>query len=272
MRINEQLTLADVDHEYKAFVEKFKPKKTTDDCYTPPNIYEAVLSWVIKEYGIDRESVVRPFWPGGDFERYDYPEGCTVVDNPPFSILTKICKMYMAAGIKFFLFAPYLTNFSTRAPGMCHIITDADVTYENGAIVNTAFLTNLDDYEMRTAPDLRELICIEDEKNRREKTKTLPKYEYPPEVATPAMLGYLSKYGIRFAVPPQDCFFVRSLDDQKRMKKSIFGGGYLLSEKAAAEKAAAEKAAAEKAAAEKWKLSPRELAIIKSLGGNGGPH
>lgn len=22
--------------EYETFVEKFKPKKTTDDCYTPP--------------------------------------------------------------------------------------------------------------------------------------------------------------------------------------------------------------------------------------------
>lgn len=28
--------------EYDAFVEKFKPKKTTDDCYTPANVYDAV--------------------------------------------------------------------------------------------------------------------------------------------------------------------------------------------------------------------------------------
>lgn len=27
---------------YEEFVEKFKPKKTTDDCYTPPEIYETV--------------------------------------------------------------------------------------------------------------------------------------------------------------------------------------------------------------------------------------
>lgn len=203
---------------------------------------------------------------GGDYEKYDYPAGCVVVDNPPFSILSKICKTYIWHGIKFFLFAPYLTNFSTRVPGLCHVITDADITYENGAIVNTAFVTNLDRYEIRTAPDLRELITIEDEKNRKERKKTLPKYEYPPEVATPSMLGYLSKYGIEFNVRPEECYFVRSLDDQKRLKKTIYGGGYLLSEKAAAEKAAAEKAAAEKAAAEKWKLSARELEIIRSLG------
>ena len=30
--------------EYEDFVEKFKPKKTTDDCYTPPNVYEEVLN------------------------------------------------------------------------------------------------------------------------------------------------------------------------------------------------------------------------------------
>lgn len=65
MKIDQQITLADVDHEYAAFIEKFKPKKTTDDCYTPANIFEAVLEWVVKEYGIDPEKVVRPFWPGG---------------------------------------------------------------------------------------------------------------------------------------------------------------------------------------------------------------
>ena len=256
MIIDKQLTLADLDREYAAFVDKFKPKKTTDDCYTPENVYEAVLGWVVKEYGIDPGNVVRPFWPGGDFERFDYPEGCTVVDNPPFSILAKICRTYVAHGIKFFLFAPYLTNFSIRAPGLCHVITDADITYENGAVVNTAFVTNLDKYEMRTTPDLCELITREDEKNRRAMTKTLPKYEYPVNVVTPSMLGYMSKHGIRFAVAPKDCHFVRSLDDQKRLKKSIYGGGYLLSDQAAAEKAAAEK----------WKLSARELAIIEGLG------
>lgn len=37
-----QISLGDVNEDYKAFVDKFKPKKTTDDCYTPANIYEAV--------------------------------------------------------------------------------------------------------------------------------------------------------------------------------------------------------------------------------------
>lgn len=76
--------------------------------------------------------------------------------------------------------------------------------------------------------------------------------------------------------------FVRTLDAQRTHKKTIFGGGFLLSkkakeeklkaEKAAAEKSAAEKAAAEKATAEKvgvevWGLSDRELEIIRELSG-----
>ena len=42
-RLDQQITLADVDPHYQAFVDKFKPKKTTDDCYTPENIYKVVL-------------------------------------------------------------------------------------------------------------------------------------------------------------------------------------------------------------------------------------
>lgn len=60
--------------DYGAFVEKFKPKKTTDDCYTPPQVYEAVRDWACGEYGIDPGKVVRPFYPGGDYERFDYSD------------------------------------------------------------------------------------------------------------------------------------------------------------------------------------------------------
>ena len=75
--------------EYQAFVDKFKPKKTTDDCYTPPLIYETVKDWACKKYGIDPKNIVRPFYPGGDYEHFAYPDECVVLDNPPFSILSK---------------------------------------------------------------------------------------------------------------------------------------------------------------------------------------
>ncbi|MFR0556541.1 hypothetical protein [Pseudoscardovia radai] len=54
----------------------------------------------------DDVPIVRPFWPGTDYERAQYPDGCVVVDNPPFSILAKIIRFYQAHGIRFFLFAP----------------------------------------------------------------------------------------------------------------------------------------------------------------------
>ena len=37
-------------NDYAGFVEKFKPKKTTDDCYTPPMVYEAVKDWACRRY------------------------------------------------------------------------------------------------------------------------------------------------------------------------------------------------------------------------------
>lgn len=38
---------------YEEFTAKFEPKRTTDDCYTPPEVFDAVLSWACREYGID---------------------------------------------------------------------------------------------------------------------------------------------------------------------------------------------------------------------------
>ena len=128
---------------YEEFVEKFKPKKTTDDCYTPSEIYEVIKDWVCKRYNIDPENVIRPFWPGGDYEKDEYPPGCVVVDNPPFSILKNICEFYLERGIPFFLFAPSLTALSgkTTWDRMNHIVCDCTIEYENGATVKTSFVT-----------------------------------------------------------------------------------------------------------------------------------
>lgn len=38
-----QLGLEDVSTEYQAFLDKFKAKLITDDCYTPENIYEVEI-------------------------------------------------------------------------------------------------------------------------------------------------------------------------------------------------------------------------------------
>lgn len=51
--------------EYNEFLDKFEVKKTTDDCYTPDGVYNAVAEWVAKEYKADKKRFVRPFYPGG---------------------------------------------------------------------------------------------------------------------------------------------------------------------------------------------------------------
>ena len=252
------------DDEYKAFVEKFKAKKTTDDCYTPPVVYEAVADWVADEYGADRVSFVRPFYPGGDYERFDYPEACAVVDNPPFSILSKILTFYNAHNIRFFLFAPALTLFSSSSSCATCIPVGVTITYENGAEVPTSFVTNMDprDLRVRTAPTLYQAVKAANDKARGENKKSLPRYEYPDHIITAAICQRWCKYGVDYRLSVADSLPIGALDAQRNRGLSIFGNGYLLSSRAAAERAAAERAAAERAAAERWQLSEREKAMV----------
>lgn len=253
---------------YEEFVEKFKPKKTTDDCMTPPLIYDTVRDWACARYNIDPSRIVRPFWPGGDYENYTYPEGCVVLDNPPFSILSKICEFYLDRGISFFLFAPSLTAFSCRSIVMRvnHIICDANVVYENGAVVKTSFVTNMDgDTVAQTAPHLTDLINEAVKTLEKQSVRELPTYCYPDHVLTAAMLWKYSKYGIEFSVHRGDCEFVPRLDAQKAIGKTIYGGGLLLSDRRAAERAAAERAAENMRSVYKWELSDRERELIAKM-------
>ncbi len=252
---------------YDKFVDKFKPKKTTDDCYTPENIYDAVRAWAIREYSMSEDTrVIRPFWPGGDYQSEDYSGDCAVIDNPPFSILSSICNWYNEHGVRFFLFAPAVTLFSTAAGTLNYVICGVSITYENGARVNTSFVTNLGSDKIHCAPGLNRVLERVNLENMRKLTSKPPVYDYPDNVCTSARLNYLPNHGTELRIKAEDAQFCRALDAQKASGKAIFGGGFLLSEKAAAEKAAAEKAAAEKAAARKWALSAREWEIVKKLG------
>ena len=272
--------------EYNEFVDKFEPKKTTDDCYTPDLVYEAVLGWVRNEYGISEDTkIVRPFYPNGDYEHEDYPDECVVVDNPPFSILSEILRFYVDNSVKFFLFAPTLTLFSPRVDKCCFIPTNARVRYENGAIVDTSFVTNLDtENRIKTAPSLYEAVtdAVNDYTNEQGKTATL-KYKYPSHVVTAAMVGSWCRMGVDFSVPSGNAVQIGCLDAQKEYDKTIFGSGFLLSDECAkdAERAKDEAERAKALEAAKalgdgvevepdgsvlWRLSERELAIIEGLG------
>lgn len=269
-----QLTLFDDNAEYDAFTDKFVPKKTTDDCYTPANIYRAVARWVAAEYGLDEARFLRPFKPGSDYEREDYPDGSVVVDNPPFSILKQIVQFYNRRGVPFFLFCPALTppNVSDAAI----LAVGCDIVYENGAAISTSFVTNLEPgVVLRTVPVLYQALKAENALNLMQLQRRTPqRYEYPDNVITPALAQRFSQYGIEFLLRQSDAEKVRALDAQRQVGKEIFGYGWLISKRAAAERAAASRAADAAAQKERenrtvWQLSEREKRLVAQLGGDG---
>ena len=185
-----------------------------------------------------------------------------VIDNPPFSILSKIVKFYLANRINFFLFSPYLTNLGIGggSPLVHHIIAPVSILYENGATVDTSFVTNLGEFLVETAIGLFDALERVNAENVKKTRSTPPKYEYPAAVVTSAMVGYLCKHHTPWRLRASDAAFIRKLDEQGA-GGGIFGAGFLLSERAAAERAAAERAVAKV-----WQLSPREVAMQKLLG------
>ena len=252
--------------EYNEFLEKFETKKTTDDCYTPDVVYEAVAGWVENEYGVKRANFVRPFYPGGDYQNYKYRDNAVVVDNPPFSILSEIIKFYCQNNIKFFLFAPTLTLFSSSSSSSCAICVGVGVTYENNATVNTSFITNMEtNCRLRSAPTLYKAVKEANDENLKELRRELPKYEYPSYIITSTRCGQFSRYGIDFKVPIAESYHIRQLDAQKESGDAIYGSAYLLSERLKDEKEKAEREKAEREKATIWKLSEKEMQIIKSL-------
>ncbi len=244
------------DAEYFDFVEKFKPKKTTDDCYTPDNIYEAVRDWAVAKYSLQGRPVVRPFWPGGNYENMaQYSPGCVVIDNPPFSILGNIEKFYLREKIDFFLFAPALAMFKPL-DGINYICASCGMTYLNGAKVLTSFVTNLGEYLVESAPDLCAKIKAINAQNEKIGKKEVRKLEIPLDFVTAARVGYYSIHGIDYKLRREDAAFVRKSD----RGGGLFGSAFLITERAAIERAAIERAARMK-----FDLSPREREIQRML-------
>ena len=146
---NEQEVVSNYNKtNYNDFLKKFETKKTTDDCYTPDGVYNAVTNYVenfiLKPCGksLNDYEILRPFKPFGDYLNEKYTDKMLVIDNPPFSIYAKIVKNYLKMNVKFFLFAPALTLFVLNSECQ-YIITNVNITYSNGAKVRTSFATNL---------------------------------------------------------------------------------------------------------------------------------
>ena len=258
-----QGTFEEESAECREFVEKFKPKKTTDDCYTPEDVYKVVLNWAARRYGFDPGAAVRPFWPGGDYERFDYPDGCVVVDNPPFSILAKICRWYCARGVRFFLFGPSNTAISVlRNSNVALVYSESKIVYHNGAVVNTSFFTNIDHVRRVTvSPELHEIIDRAQNKKiaRADSSKSI---SYPDEILTFKSLSALLRHGVAFDVGYNESCWVDRCGNVQ-----LFGGGVLMNKEKAKE--CAEKIASATALAKeerKIEITDREKQLQKMLG------
>ena len=253
--------------DYEAFVAKFKPKKTTDDCYTPAPVYEAVRDFALalNPEATAGRRVIRPFWPGGDYESEDYTDGA-VIDNPPFSIFSKIVMFYVSRRVPFFLFAPHMTLMSgpvARLAGLTGVVVDTDVIYKNGARVKTAFVTNFwpGAPRMVISGNLKRIVM--DALSASKPDTSQKKIRWPENVISAALAGKLAVPGVEIEIPAAEAFAVRKLN----CGQVIYGHGLIVSDRVAAELRAAGLRAELRAAGNvvRYELDEREMEIVSAL-------
>lgn len=213
-------TLQHKSKNYKEFVQKFERKKTTDDCYTPYNIYKIVADYVANNFKINPERFVRPFYPGSDYESFDYSGGKVVVDNPPFSILSDIIDFYNAHGIPFFLFCNGLTSMGLRnSKRFGFVIIKQNIKFENGAKLKIAFVSNL----------FRGIVLdgvLSDEINEAQKMKMPPTNKRKSGQMNSANLITRVQHGSVEYLPP-DAYEIDKVDSEGKI---LYGGAIRIKE------------------------------------------
>ena len=194
--------------------KKVRRLERTDEYYTPSAVYDVVRDYVLARYfpdgGFDPARIVRPFYPGGDYAAADYPPGCIVLDNPPFSCVTQIVRAYDARGIKFFLFCSSLglLNVARKLLTVTRIMTNAHIRYTCGMKVNTSFCTNLPDPVLgmpyvRTDPELR--AALKRASNTRTvRTQPVPERTFPTRRIGEKELFAACVRGVEAVIYPQD--------------------------------------------------------------------
>ena len=262
--------------DYESYVAKFQDNgpKTTDDTYTPRDVYEAVLRYVGEVYDLSDKVILRPFYPGGDYENAEYPENGVVIDNPPFSLFVPIVEFYTARDIPFFIFGSGLTI--TNCCRCCtSVIISETITFDNGAKIKCNFASNLfGDTMIMTAPKLDEYIRACPSQDNR---KQLAQIGYPEQVLSCSQMQAICRGGIEFSVKRSECEIIRRLDrlNSNAHKGGLFGYHFMLNSAKTAEKIQARTAsrlASEKAKEEAAlkntdfiELSDRERKIIEKL-------
>ena len=201
--------------DYNEFIKKFERKLTTDDCYTPPKIYEVVKDWCVKRYKIDGLNILRPFYPGGDYKQFKYTKNDVVIDNPPFSILHEIIDFYLQNDVKFFIFCDTRTMFSIKRQ-MLNYVIGTTIVYENGARVNTSFMTNLSDCKIEINSDLFKQI-------NEQQRKGSAKNGYPRDLLTAGRCEQIARKGVNVKIGCEEIAHTREVG-----KTKIYGGGFFV--------------------------------------------
>lgn len=124
----------------------------------------------------------------------------------------------------FFLFAPHLTLLNAGHLA-CSVFVDVSIVYDNGAKINTGFVTNLDKENMiRTEPELRKRLIIV---QKQEKPKRAA-YNFPPHLLNSARFGKYADRKLR--IPRKQCQYVNNIESMRLAGKHPFGGSVIVSD------------------------------------------
>lgn len=155
-----------------------------DEFYTPGAVMDAITAYFVKFYHLEGKRIIRPFYPGGDYENEYYGDG-VVIDNPPFSQTSPIITFYLEHNIPFVLFQDGKTieTPGKRGLGITYIrpsinyITDSLIVESFGekitakkctGAVRTCFITNLEDHVIHFSEELsKEIEKIQSPKQKR---------------------------------------------------------------------------------------------------------
>ena len=218
---------------YKYCITNGRNINTTDECYTPPAVYDTVLDYAVDRYHLQGKHIVRPFIPGGDYQKYVYDKNDVVIDNPPFSITIKIVNWYIDHNIPFFMFINglYGVSLSRGLSGKATVI----VTNANGSFYNKGseksiklgFVTNLEPKNIILRGD----ATLTNRLNGLVKKKTFKRFRYPDNFLKNNDILTALQRNVELQLTTDNCLFEDNLDYHKSQRVKVFGGGYLVNDK-----------------------------------------
>lgn len=216
---------------YKYCITNGRNTNTNDECYTLPEVYDTVLKYAVERCHLQGKHIVRPFVPGGNYQQYVYDKNDVVIDNPPFSMTTKITKWYINHDIPFFLFINglYGVSLSRGLHGKATVIaTNANASFyhkPNNKVIKLGFVTNLEPKNIVLRGD----VVLTNKLNDLVKKKALNKYQYPENMITNSDVLAAIRRGVELQLTTNNCLFEDNLDYHKEHKlNGIHGGCYLV--------------------------------------------